>query len=97
MTNLNLAQTAVIFSSGILDKVLPRIIHFYHKELLLKRERAQINKIRNERGEIAVATAEIQRIIREYCEQLYTKKLDSIEKKDSKKTRNERQVTTNTT
>ena len=32
------------------------------------RERAQINKIKNERGEITNKTTEIQSIIREYCE-----------------------------
>ena len=31
-----------------------------------KRERAQINKIRNEKGEVTVDTTEIQRIIRDY-------------------------------
>ena len=35
-----------------------------------KRERVQINKIRNEKGEITTDTMEIQRIIREYYEQL---------------------------
>ena len=36
-----------------------------------KRERTQINKIRNERGEITTGTPEIQRIVRNYYEQLY--------------------------
>jgi len=35
-------------------------------------ERTQINKIRNEKGEITMDTAEIQKTIREYYEQLYT-------------------------
>jgi len=34
------------------------------------------DKIRNKRGEIAMNTTEIQRIIREYYEQLYAKNLD---------------------
>ena len=34
-----------------------------------KRERMQINKIRNVKGEITTGTAEIQRIIREYYKQ----------------------------
>ena len=35
-----------------------------------KRERAQINKIRNERGEITMDTTELQRIKTEFYEQL---------------------------
>ena len=42
-----------------IDKPSPRLIK-------KKRERAQINKIRNEKGEITTDTAEIQRIIRDY-------------------------------
>ena len=30
-----------------------------------------MNKIRSERGDITTDTTEIQRIIRDYCEQLY--------------------------
>ena len=37
----------------------------------------QINKIRNEKGEITTDSAEIQRIIREYYEQLYGNKIDN--------------------
>ena len=40
-----------------------------------KKERTQINKIKNERGEITSNTAEIQTIIKEYYEQLYASKL----------------------
>ena len=35
-----------------------------------KRERTQINKIRNEKGEVIMDTAEIQSIIRDYYKQL---------------------------
>ena len=38
------------------------------------RERTQINKIRNERGDITTDTTEIQRIIRDYYEKLHAKK-----------------------
>ena len=34
------------------------------------REKNQINQIRNEKGEVTVGNAEIQRIIRDYYEQL---------------------------
>ena len=37
----------------------------------IKRKRTQINKIRNEKGEDMTDTTEIQRIIRDYCKQLY--------------------------
>ena len=36
-----------------------------------KREKNQINKVRNEKGEVKTDNAEIQRIIRDYYEQLY--------------------------
>ena len=47
-----------------------------------KRERTQINKIRNEREEITIDTKEIQRIVRKYYEQLYVNKLDNLDKMD---------------
>ena len=36
-----------------------------------KREKNQINKIRNEKGEVTTDNAEIQRIIKDYYEKLY--------------------------
>ena len=53
-----------------IDKPLSRLI----KE---KRERIQINTIRNERGEITTDTTEIERIVRNYYEKLYAKKFES--------------------
>ena len=47
-----------------------------------KKERTQINKTKNERGEITTSTAEIKTIIREYYEKSYANKMGNLEKVD---------------
>ena len=58
-----------------IDKPLARLIK-------KKRERMQINKIRNEKGEITTDTAETQRTIKDYYKQLYANKMDNHEEMD---------------
>ena len=58
-----------------IDKPLARLIK---KE----REKNQINKIRNEKGEVTTDNAEIQSIIRDYYEQIYGNKMGSLEEID---------------
>ena len=46
------------------------------------REKNQINKIRDEKGEVTTDNAEIQRLIKDYYEQLYGNKMDNLEEMD---------------
>ena len=57
------------------DKPLARLIK-------KKREKNQINKIRNEKGEVTTNKAEIQMIVRDYYERLYGNKMDNLEEMD---------------
>jgi hypothetical protein len=47
-----------------------------------RREKTQINTIRDEKGNITTYTNEIQRIIREYFENLYSSKLKNLSEMD---------------
>ena len=58
-----------------IDKPLARLIK-------KKREKTQINRIRNEKGEVTTETAERQRIMRDYYKQLYANKMDNLEEMD---------------
>ena len=58
-----------------IDKPLARLIK-------KKREKNQINKIRDEKGEVTIDNAEIQRIMTDCYEQLYGNKIDNLEEMD---------------
>ena len=57
------------------DKPLARLIK-------KQREKNQNNKIRNENGGITAENTQIQRIIRDYYQQLYPTKMDNLEEMD---------------
>ena len=42
----------------------------------------QVNRIRNEKGEVTTDTPEIQRIMRDYYKQLYANKMDNLKEMD---------------
>ena len=58
-----------------IDKPLARIIK-------KKRKKTQINRIRNEKGEVTTDTAKIQSIMRDYYKQLCVNKMDNLEDTD---------------
>ena len=70
-------KTTILFFEKInkIDKPLARLIK-------KKREKTQINRIRDDKREVTTDTAEIQRIMRDYHKQLYANKMDSKEEMD---------------
>ena len=54
-----------------INKLLSRLIK-------KKRERTQINTIRNERGEIITDATEIPWVVRNYYKELYAKKFENL-------------------
>ena len=58
-----------------------KIVKPLARRIKKKREKNQINKFRNEKEEVTTDNAEIQRIIRDYYEQLYGNKMHNLASK----------------
>jgi len=76
-TIANIKKTKSWFFEMInkIDKPLARLIK-------KQREKNQINKIRNENGDITTENTQIQRNIRDYYQQLYANNMDNLEEMD---------------
>jgi len=76
IVKVNKTKSWLLEKMNKIDKPLARLIK-------KKREKNQINNIRNENGEVTIDNAEMQRIIREYYEKLNGNKIDNLEEMDS--------------
>ena len=75
MVKMNKTKSWFFEKINKIDKPLARLTK-------KNREKNQINKIRNEKGEVTTDDEEIQRIIKDYYEKLHGNKMDNLEERD---------------
>ena len=75
IAKINKAKSLFFERINKIDKPIARLIK-------KQREKNQINKIRNENGEITTDNTEMQRITRDYFEQVSANKMDNLEEMD---------------
>ena len=85
IAKINKTKSCFFEKISKIDKPLARFIK-------KKREKTQINRMRNEKGEVTTDTAEIQRIMRDYYKQLYANKMDNLEEMHNLLTLNQEDI-----